>query len=144
MTPSMSWPENTRCTASSVTWAHSGAHIDRPNYDIIARKPFVTAECNFTFVYRLVRQHVAPVLKLDFVHSPISACDGPVAAHVKSVMRTAFASVGQLKCVKSSDMSPVKASLHVYADDVMLRSPPAVVLPGDPETTQPKEMPMLT
>ena len=33
-----------------------GAHIDRPNYGIIARKPIVTAEFNFTFVYR--RQHV--------------------------------------------------------------------------------------
>ena len=90
------------------------------------------------------RTRFAPVLKLDFVHSPISACYGPIAAYVKSAMRTAFTSVGQLKCVKSSDMSPVKASVYVYADDVMLRSPPAVVLPGCAETIQTEEMPMLT
>ena len=90
------------------------------------------------------RTRFAPVLKLDFVNSPISACDGHVAAHVESVMRTAFTSVGQLNCVKSSGVSPVKANLRVYVDDVMLWSPPAVVLPGDPETTLTKKMPMLT
>ena len=129
-----------------------GAHIDQPNYSIIACKPIVTVECNSTFIYYTdlyATYQKEPgslkLLKLDFVHSPISACDGPVAANVKSVNRTAFTSVGQLKCVKSNDISPaVEANLHVYADDLMLLSPPAVVLPGDPETIQTKKMPMLT
>ena len=41
-------------------------------------------------------------------------------------------------------MSPVEASVHVNADDVVLLSPPAVVLPGDPETIQTKETASLT
>ena len=90
------------------------------------------------------RTRFAPVLKLDFVNSPISACDGHVAAHVESVMRTTFTSVGQLRCEESSGMSPVEASLHVYADDVVLLIPPAVILPGDPETIQTKETASLT
>ena len=126
-----------------------GAHIDRPNYGITARKPIVTAECDFllfTDLYASMseRTRFAPVLKLDFVNSPISTCDRHVATHVESVMRTAFRSVGQLRCVESSGMSPVEASLHVYADDGVLLSPPAVVFPGDPETIQTKETASLT
>ena len=100
----------------------------------------------FTDVYAGMseRTGLAPVFKLDFVHSPISVCNGPVAKHVESIMWTVFTYVGQLRCVESSSMSPVEASLRVYADDVVLLSPPAVVLPGDPETIQTKETASLT